>query len=82
MQILKIFTGFRCLFQYKCLETRLRITEERLNQERSQRADQLSKTEANLLAENASLKVRVQLLLIIYTYQQFELIYKIFLQML
>lgn len=45
------------MLQYKCLETRLQLAEERLNQDRQQRIDRMSKTEADLLVENTSLKV-------------------------
>jgi chromosome segregation ATPase len=45
------------MLQYKCLETRLQLAEERLNQDRQQRVDRMSKTEADLLVETTSLKV-------------------------
>ena len=42
----------------KSLETRLRITEDRLHQERSDRAGKLSQVEEKLITENAKLQVR------------------------
>lgn len=46
------------LNQIKSLEKRLRVTEERLHQERSDRANNLSAVEDKLLTENARLQVR------------------------
>lgn len=42
----------------KSLEKRLKITEERLHQERADRANNLSQVEDKLLTENARLQVR------------------------
>ena len=44
--------------QVKSLETRLRITEERLHNERADRAGKLSEVENKLLSENARLQVK------------------------
>ena len=44
--------------QVKSLETRLRITEERLHNERADRAGKLSEVENKLINENARLQVR------------------------
>lgn len=44
--------------QVKGIESRLKITEDRLFQERSDRADKLSEIEDKLLNENARLHVR------------------------
>jgi len=45
----------------KGIETRLKITEDRLFQERADRADKLSEVEDKLLNENAKLQVTLRL---------------------
>ena len=56
--------------QVKSLETRLRITEERLHNERADRAGKLSEVENKLLSENARLQVKNV------TYLKYTLTYK------
>ena len=47
-------------FQLSSVKTRLQITEDRLYQERANRAGKLSDVEEKLLAENARLKVIIK----------------------
>lgn len=55
---MKQFINMVAFLQVKGIESRLKITEDRLFQERADRAGKLSEVEDKLLNENAKLQVR------------------------